>query len=179
MISISDSEFMSDRTDQRNNNASPANSAPSDGPTGVSVDAEALLVTSSREAFDQLQRDEQQPQQAQWFRFAIGFSLVSALLFVVIDALGDRKVEATLLEFLKWVEEYPVEGVLAVIVVYIFATILFVPGSILTLGTGFAFGSACENKAVGVMLASTVRSSLSLCTFILLGCRNVEFLNDS
>jgi hypothetical protein len=175
MIPIKGSECMRGRIDSRNNNASPANNAPSDGPTGVSVDSEALLVTASTEAFDQLRPDEQQQQQAQWFRFAIGFSLMSVLLFVVIDAMGDRKVEATLLEFLKWVEEYPFDGVLAVIVVYIFATILFVPGSILTLGTGFAFGSACEQKAVGVMLASTVRSSLSLCLLFVLGVARWNF----
>jgi hypothetical protein len=89
-------------------------------------------------------------------RVMVGILLAIALAFVVADSFGDRKIEKFSLSFLEWVEEHPYEGVLAVICVYIVATVLFVPGSILTLGTGYAFGSACDNTAYGVMLASTV-----------------------
>lgn len=95
-----------------------------------------------------------------WTRAAIGLVLVISLLFVIVDSLGDRKVEATILNFLEWVQEHPFEGVLAVICVYIVATILFIPGSILTLGTGYAFGRAfADNTAFGVLLASTVSTN--------------------
>jgi hypothetical protein len=86
----------------------------------------------------------------------VGILLAIALAFVVADSFGDRTIEKFILTFLEWVEKHPYEGVLAVICVYIVATVLFVPGSILTLGTGYAFGSACDNTAYGVMLASTV-----------------------
>jgi hypothetical protein len=89
-------------------------------------------------------------------RLVVIVLLVIAVAFVVIDSLGDRRIESAILHFLEWVEEHPHEGVLAVICVYIIATILFVPGSILTFGTGYAFGSAYDNKLEGVLVASMV-----------------------
>lgn len=53
--------------------------------------------------------------------------------------------------------ENPYEGALAIVVVYIVATILFVPASILTLGAGYAFGTAFDNVTYGVFVASMVR----------------------
>jgi hypothetical protein len=112
--------------------------------------------------------ERNQQRRTRWTRAAIGLVLAMSLLFVIIDSFGDRKVEAAILNFLEWVQEHPFEGVLAVICVYIVATILFVPGSILTLGTGFAFGRACDSTAFGVLLASTVRTN-SLVVSVL-GC---------
>jgi hypothetical protein len=103
------------------------------------------------------ERNEQR--RTRWTRAAIGLVLAMSLLFVILDSFGDRKVEAAILNFLEWVQEHPFEGVLAVICVYIVATILFIPGSILTLGTGYAFGRACDSTAFGVFLASTVRTA--------------------
>jgi hypothetical protein len=82
--------------------------------------------------------------------------LVIAVTLVVVDSLGGQHIESAILNFLEWVEEHPHEGVLAVICVYIIATILFVPGSVLTFGTGYAFGSAYDNKLEGVLVASLV-----------------------
>jgi uncharacterized membrane protein YdjX (TVP38/TMEM64 family) len=101
--------------------------------------------------------ERNQQRRTRWTRAAIGLVLAISLLFVIVDAsFGDRKVEAAISNFLEWVQEHPFEGVLAVICVYIVATILFVPGSILTLGTGYAFGRAFDSTAFGVLLASTV-----------------------
>jgi hypothetical protein len=92
-------------------------------------------------------------------RISVAVLLVCSVTYVILDSFGDRNVEATILRFLEWVSENPYEGVLAVICVYIVATVLFVPGSVLTLGTGYAFGSACDSTAHGVFLASTVSRS--------------------
>jgi hypothetical protein len=92
-------------------------------------------------------------------RISVAVILVSSVIFVIVDSFGDRNVEAAIMRFLEWVSGNPYEGVLAVICVYIVATVLFVPGSVLTLGTGYAFGSACDSTAYGVFLASTVSGS--------------------
>ena len=91
-----------------------------------------------------------------WIRAGILLVLVVSLIYVVADSFGSRHVEAGLLNFLSWVQDHPYQGVLAVICVYIVATILFIPGSVLTLGAGFAFGKACSSTALGVLLASIV-----------------------
>jgi len=104
-------------------------------------------------------------------RIAVVILLVLSLIFVIIDSFGEKRVESTILSFLQWVEIHPHKGMLAVICVYILATILFVPGSILTFGTGYAFGRAYQNKVEGIAVASTavfIGASLgSICTFLL------------
>lgn len=104
-------------------------------------------------------------------RIVVVILLVCFLLFIIVDSLRDRHVESTILKFMGWVEQNPHQGMLTVILVYIIATILFVPGSILTFGTGYAFGSAYDSKVEGVLVASTVvfigASLGSICTFLL------------
>jgi uncharacterized membrane protein YdjX (TVP38/TMEM64 family) len=126
---------------------------------------QSLMGMNNGSLYEVEERNEQR--RTRWTRAAIGLVLVISLLFVIVDSFGDRKVEAAILNFLEWVQEHPFEGVLAVICVYIVATILFVPGSILTLGTGYAFGRAfADNTAFGVLLASTV-STISLLVSVL------------
>ena len=79
-----------------------------------------------------------------------------SLLFIIIDAFTGKQVEGVCIQFLDWVQRNPSSGVLAMIVVYAVATVLFVPGSILTVGAGFAFGTAFHSTAMGVALASLV-----------------------
>lgn len=98
-----------------------------------------------------------QEEQSVWTRRLIVVGLASCILFVIVDSFGDRRVEAAFLKFLQWVQDHPFQGAVLVTAVYIVATVLFVPGSILSLGAGFAIGSAFQNRAVGVLLATTVR----------------------
>jgi len=60
---------------------------------------------------------------------------------VIIDSLGEQHVKRIITEFLNWVEENPGAGVGAFIGVYFVATVCFIPGSILTLGSGFVFAN--------------------------------------
>ena len=112
-------------------------------------------------------------------RIAIAVILLVCLLLVVLDSFTTKRVESASISFFEWVEANPFRGVLSVVLVYTIATstqnfchsmhaisssssstvslflstVLFVPGSILTIGTGFAFGTAF-GTFMGVILAS-------------------------
>jgi uncharacterized membrane protein YdjX (TVP38/TMEM64 family) len=90
-----------------------------------------------------------------WVKRLVLLSLALLVIFVVVDSLTERHVEQASESFFQWVEQHPFSGVLAVVLVYALATICFVPGSILTIGTGFAFRSAFESFGKGLALAST------------------------
>jgi len=104
-------------------------------------------------------------------RFSVGLLLVVSVIYVVVDFCGDRKIESLLVAFLEWTHEHPYRGIVAVILCYIIATVLFVPGSILTFGAGFAIGSAVDNTVVGIILATAsvfIGASIgSICSFLL------------
>ena len=104
-------------------------------------------------------------------RAFLGIFLALALSFIAIDYFTERRIEHACLAFISWVELHPFLGVLAVICVYTVATILFIPGAILTIGCGFAFRSAFDSTFKGVLFASTavfIGAFIgSLCSFLL------------
>jgi uncharacterized membrane protein YdjX (TVP38/TMEM64 family) len=105
-------------------------------------------------------------------RVCVGVLLLSCLIYVVVDFLGERHIEAALLKIFDWVQRHPFRGAIAVTLCYIVATVLFIPGSILTLSSGFAIGSASENPVIGVFIATTavfVGASLGSIFSFLLG----------
>lgn len=71
-----------------------------------------------------------------WTRIAVLAVIVG--LGVVLSFLFD--LPALLRQLLGWIDALGALGVVVFIAVYIAATVLFVPGSILTLGAGFVFG---------------------------------------
>jgi hypothetical protein len=89
-------------------------------------------------------------------RVAVLTALAVILALLLADALTEQRVKKASIDFVGWVEEHPFLGVIAVILAYIVATVLFVPASVLTLGTGYAFRSAFNSIGKGVALASTV-----------------------
>lgn len=58
-----------------------------------------------------------------------------------------------LIDFLQWVEDNPGQGAVAFAAVYIFTTVCFIPGSLLTLGAGLVFGRAL-GTGWGVLVGS-------------------------
>jgi uncharacterized integral membrane protein len=94
-----------------------------------------------------------------WLRVAVLTALAVFLALILYDAFTEQRVKKASVDFVGWVEEHPFLGVIAVILAYIVATVLFVPASVLTLGTGYAFRSAFRSVGKGVVLASTVSHS--------------------
>ncbi|MCG8481556.1 MAG: TVP38/TMEM64 family protein [Spirochaetales bacterium] len=81
-------------------------------------------------------------------------ALIAAIVVLAV-VLGVRfDVQSLLRDLLAWVESQGFTGVLVFIAVYIFATVFFIPGSILTLGAGAVFGVGAGT--VWVSAASTL-----------------------
>jgi len=79
--------------------------------------------------------------------------VVGFIIFVIIDSRNANHVRRLTTEFLQWVVDNLWAGVFSFIGVYFLATLLFIPGSLLTLGAGFVFASAL-GLGWGVLLAS-------------------------
>ena len=88
-----------------------------------------------------------------WGKIIIATILIGIVTFVIIDSLTNQHISTGFQEFLTWIESNLVAGVFAFMGVYFIATVCFVPGSLLTLGSGFVFGSAV-GVGYGVVLAS-------------------------
>ena len=100
---------------------------------------------SSEELEEPEQESEISPEEQRRNRnkkLCVAIVLVAIIAFVVADSLTNKWIADGIQTFLEWIEENPGPGVLSFIVVYFVATILFVPGSILTLGAGFVFANA-------------------------------------
>lgn len=88
-------------------------------------------------------------------KIVFGVSLLAIILYVVIDSLTTKHITNAFQSFLVWMETHIIAGIFAFTFVYFAATVLFVPGSILTLGSGFVFGTLM-GLGPGVALASGV-----------------------
>jgi len=86
-------------------------------------------------------------------KIIIGVLLVAFVTYVIIDSATTGYIRTGVQSFLEWIENNPIPGFFVFMVVYFFATVLFVPGSILTLGAGFVFANAF-GLGVGVLLGA-------------------------
>jgi hypothetical protein len=76
------------------------------------------------------------------------------------DGLITHRICQLILVFIGWIASHPILGIFARILVYIAASVLFVPGSILTIGTGYAFHSATGSVIQAVAMAVLVQSAI-------------------
>ncbi|KAL7543981.1 hypothetical protein ACHAXR_013461 [Thalassiosira sp. AJA248-18] len=88
-----------------------------------------------------------------WGKILVGVILLSIIIFVIVDSLTAKYISSGFQTFLEWIETNLVAGVFAFMGVYFIATVAFMPGSILTLGSGFVFGKAV-GLGPGVALAA-------------------------
>lgn len=76
--------------------------------------------------------------------------LVSVILIIVFN----RQVMEAISDFLAWVKENPVSGPVLVALLYFICTLLFIPGPIITWGTGLAFYQAYGSVWQAVVIGS-------------------------
>eukprot|EP00545_Synedropsis_sp_CCMP1620_P013790 CAMPEP_0119014824 /NCGR_PEP_ID=MMETSP1176-20130426/10409_1 /TAXON_ID=265551 /ORGANISM="Synedropsis recta cf, Strain CCMP1620" /LENGTH=336 /DNA_ID=CAMNT_0006968069 /DNA_START=96 /DNA_END=1102 /DNA_ORIENTATION=- len=86
-------------------------------------------------------------------KILIGLLLLASVVFIIVDSLTTGYVRTGIDAFLAWIEANPAPGFFVFMVVYFVATILFIPGSILTLGAGFVFANAF-GLGVGILLGT-------------------------
>lgn len=104
---------------------------------------------------DDIAIHQKQSASCPWGKLFFGLSLLAILLYVVIDSLTTKHISNGFQSFLLWMETHLIVGIFAFTLVYFAATVLFIPGSILTLGSGFVFGTLM-GLGPGVALASGV-----------------------
>lgn len=68
-------------------------------------------------------------------RLIILFVLITIIVLIVVF---NDWVSETTTKFLEWLADNPVEGTISLSLIYIVATLIFLPGSLLTLGAGVA-----------------------------------------
>ena len=97
--------------------------------------------------------DEKKSRAGLYQKLAIGLVLLAFIVYIIVDSVTAGNVRNAIEAFLDWIEDNPIPGFFAFMVVYFVATVLFVPGSILTLGSGFVFANAF-GLGPGVLLGS-------------------------
>jgi len=90
---------------------------------------------------------------------------------IITDSLTSKAIPMFIEGLLEWTEENPGLGVLVFALFYAVATVLFIPGSLLTLGAGFAFTAAVHSPLYGTLLGTAAvflgATTGSLCAFLL------------
>lgn len=89
-----------------------------------------------------------------YMKIAVAAIFAGFIIFVIVDSQTNQHVRNGITAFLEWIEENPGAGVVAFMLVYFVATILFIPGSILTLGAGFVFSASFGSLGVGILLGT-------------------------
>jgi uncharacterized membrane protein YdjX (TVP38/TMEM64 family) len=125
------------------------------------------LSLSSSIGEDEEEQDEDQQQQQQqhqrnnqkrlYRKMIIGTILLIIICFVIFDlTFGQKYIRHGITIFLEWIKENPGEGVIAFIFVYFIATVLCVPGALLTLGSGFVFSASFDGSIFWGVVLGTV-----------------------
>ena len=81
--------------------------------------------------------------------------LVAFIVFLIVDYTSTRAVASTLEAFLDWVAQNVAVGAVTFAAVYAASTVIFIPGSLLTLGAGYVFARAVGQGA-GIALGVLV-----------------------
>lgn len=110
-------------------------------------------TTTYEDMTEQRPSQQQQQQQQRSLRIYMVVLLSIIIVLVIIDAKTTKFLESFYTSLMDWLSSHLLLGIFVVIIIYIIATILFIPGSILTIGTGYAFHQALQQKSNGIFIA--------------------------
>lgn len=91
--------------------------------------------------------------------FSLGFGIVLAAHPDLVQSSSGINPQEWLLHALQWIDGLGVIGALAFILLYIIATVAFLPGSIVTLGAGVVFGLVLGS--IYVFMGATIGATLA------------------
>lgn len=81
--------------------------------------------------------------------------ILAVLIAIIVLIIVYRDwVSETTTSFLEWLAENPALGTLCLALIYIVATLIFLPGSLLTLGAGVALQASLDNTALAVLIGT-------------------------
>ena len=86
-------------------------------------------------------------------KILLALSLTLLIILTVIDAFTTKHIPSIIKSYLHFLQESPSLGTLTIVFIYMIATVLFVPGSVLTLGVSAALGNAF-GLFLGLLLSS-------------------------
>ena len=89
-------------------------------------------------------------------KIIVSVLLLGLLVYVIVDSFTAGNVRNLLTGFLDFIEDSGFWGAVLFAVVYIIATVLLIPGTILTLGAGFVFTRTTGSQALGTIVATAV-----------------------
>ena len=100
--------------------------------------------------------EDEGPKKCNWFGWIIRIFIILCLAGLAVWAIIDSdRLTGIFEDFIDWMQDNPILAPFVFICVYVFATIFFLPGLILTLGAGFAFNEAYGNQGGKLKLYST------------------------
>lgn len=88
-------------------------------------------------------------------KILIAVCILSIIIFAIVDSQTNQYIKTGFENFLDWTSSHLVGGAFALVAVYAIATVAFIPGAVLTIGSGFVYGNAL-GLGWGVALASAV-----------------------
>eukprot|EP00934_Nitzschia_sp_Nitz4_P006422 Nitzschia sp. Nitz4//scaffold240_size29840//10832//11866//NITZ4_008017-RA/size29840-processed-gene-0.41-mRNA-1//-1//CDS//3329543747//6412//frame0 len=86
-------------------------------------------------------------------RLVLGTLLLAVLVFVVVDTATTGHIKSGTKDLLEWVEDNPGAGVVVFTFVTFMTTLFFIPGIVLTLGSGYVFSEGF-GLGLGVVLGT-------------------------
>ena len=94
------------------------------------------------------------------------------IVAIVLSIVYRDKISEVLQSFTDWIRKHKALGPIVLLLVYIVTTIAFIPGSILTLGAGWAFQQAYNSTWLAILVGSAsvwIGAEIGSCIAFLLG----------